>query len=130
MKDPFVLLVDDFKLARFSLKTMLIRFGVKNIVEAQNGREALKIINESHHVGTPVHLVLCDLNMPEMSGLELLTALRATQEFKSLPVVIITVESDPKIVQKIMDAGATECLSKPLFTRAIENRIQDLINNL
>jgi two-component system chemotaxis response regulator CheY len=87
--------------------------------EAGDGSEALDRLRERlvpEHPNGPVELALVDWNMPEMSGIELVEAVRSDPAFSSLRIVMVTTETELSQVMRALDAGADEYLMKP-FTR-------------
>jgi two-component system chemotaxis response regulator CheY len=79
-----------------------------SVVEAVDGRDALSKIN-----GGPIHMVITDLNMPNMDGIELIRQLRANAGFKFIPIVMLTTESQDGKKQEGKAAGATGWIVKP-----------------
>ena len=77
-------------------------------LECLDGRDALTKIN-----GTSINMVITDLNMPNMNGLELIKALRARPEFKFMPIVFLTTESQAEKKEAAKAAGATGWVVKP-----------------
>jgi two-component system chemotaxis response regulator CheY len=82
--------------------------------EAGNGAEALATLN----AGGPPNLVMADWNMPVMDGLELLRQIRASAQFATVPVVMVTTEAEVDQMTAALAAGATEYIMKP-FTKEI-----------
>ncbi len=76
-----VLIVDDFATMRRILKSILVQIGFTHIYEADNGKNALKILKNQK-----IDLIMCDWNMPEMTGLDLLTAVRSDDAIKEIPL--------------------------------------------
>ncbi|MFH1491158.1 MAG: response regulator [Pseudomonadota bacterium] len=80
MKDLKLLIVDDLEEVRNLLKALLRTLGIKQIHEATDGREALRILENHHEIGKierrNIQLVLCDINMPEMDGLKFLKVVK------------------------------------------------------
>jgi two-component system chemotaxis response regulator CheY len=113
-----ILIVDDSKAMRSILKRHVVQAGFDacEIVEAEDGRSAL---DEIRSVAPDV--VLSDWNMPEMSGIELLEALRA--EGNSTPLGFVTSESSADFKERAFDAGAAFMITKPFtaddFTRCL-----------
>lgn len=100
-----ILIVDDHVLFRKGLRHLLNGFEAElEIVEAQDCAGALALARE------PFHLVLLDLNMPGMSGLEALEAVRPA--FESSPIVVLSGEDDPRQVRRAIDAGAAGFIPK------------------
>lgn len=110
---PKALVVDDSRAMRTILARILGDIGF-TVAEARHGREALAHLNA--HPDTMLALV--DWNMPEMNGLDLVTALREDGRFARLRVVMVTSETEMSRVAAALAAGADEYVMKP-FTRAV-----------
>lgn len=128
--DLKVLLVDDFGTIRTVLKLELSRLGFSNIEEAANGREALEKIKLAHAEAKPFSIIICDWNMPEMSGIELLELVRADDNFKKVPFVMVTAESEMNSVMRAIKAGATDYLVKPIAPDALSRKIQKIVETI
>jgi two-component system chemotaxis response regulator CheY len=113
-----ILIVDDSRAMRTIVKRHVAQagFDAAEIVEAENGRDALDAIRAS-----APDVVLSDWNMPEMTGIELLEALRA--EGVTVPLGFVTSESSPDFKERAFDAGAAFMITKPFgaedFTRCL-----------
>lgn len=105
-----VLIVDDSLAMRSVIKKTIKVSGFKvgEYFEAADGKEALKILADAW-----VDLVLTDINMPNMNGLELIAKMHADQILRSIPVVMVTTEGSEKSVQKSMEMGAKGYIKKP-----------------
>jgi two-component system chemotaxis response regulator CheY len=103
-----ILIVDDSKAMRSLLVATLETLGNIRIVQATNGFEALRILPREE-----VDLVLTDINMPDINGLELLSFLRNNQVYEALPVIVISTEGSHKDIEKAISLGANEYLVKP-----------------
>jgi two-component system chemotaxis response regulator CheY len=103
-----ILLVDDSRAMRMIIKRTLRQVGydAQNVLEAANGIEALEVLKTEH-----VDLVLCDWNMPEMNGIELLAELR--RQGNQIPFGFITSEGSAEKRQEAADTGAQFLLTKP-----------------
>ncbi len=106
MKPKKVLIVDDSKLLHRMFEMMLRQYP---LVHAYDGREALDRLNEHKDVD----LILLDINMPRMNGLEFLAAVKGNAELERIPVVIITTEGTEDDTQRGLDAGAVAYVKKP-----------------
>ena len=108
-----ILIVDDSptirRMVRASLAPLALEF-----IEAASGLEAI----EQLAVGT-VQLMVLDLNMPDMHGLEVLGFVRATRNFQQLPVIILTTRNDDASRGAAMQAGATRYLTKPFTPQSL-----------
>jgi len=102
-----ILSVDDSASTLQMVKLTLAGAGYQ-VVQAGNGAEGLAKAR-----GTPVDMVLTDLNMPVMDGLTLIRELRKLASFKGVPIVFLTTESDPAMKQQAKAAGATGWITKP-----------------
>ncbi len=107
------LVVDDSRAVRMMLKRMLTESGFDSVAEAGHGLEALERLGES----IP-DVMLVDWNMPEMNGIELLRSVRASEQYRSIPVVMVTTETEASNVVRALAAGASDYVMKP-FTKDI-----------
>ncbi len=105
-----ILVVDDSSLTRKAIKRIIDMLGldVGQILEAENGTEALKILSE-----TKMDLVLADLNMPEMGGIEMIYHMRGNEAIKDIPVVVVSTESSTTRIEGLLANGAKAYLHKP-----------------
>src|SRR5690242_15203959 len=85
LQDAAVLVVDDSRTMRLGLIRALNNLGFRNITEAANGRQALEIVQSKHF-----DLLLLDMEMPEMNGIDVLLTLKAKPELSGLPVIVIS----------------------------------------
>ncbi|MBI5537706.1 MAG: response regulator [Deltaproteobacteria bacterium] len=113
-----ILIVDDSKAMRMIVARTLRQagYGDATLVEAGNGREALTAIETSQP-----NLVLCDWNMPEMSGIELLRALRSANN--SIPFGFVTSEASQEMKDTAAAAGAQFLITKPFTPKVFEETI-------
>jgi len=102
-----IMTVDDSSSVRQMVAFILKGAGYE-VVEAQDGRDALAKAD-----GAGLHMVLTDLNMPNMDGIELIKNLRAKQAFKFIPIIMLTTESQASKKQAGRSAGATGWIVKP-----------------
>ena len=116
-----VLIVDDCDTTRKLLSYIIRERGFK-IVGASNGIEALEIL-----ATTPIDIVLTDLNMPQMDGYELSRTLRKQEEYKNLPIVMITTEASEADKKLGLDAGVSTYLSKPITPQRLLYEIEKLV---
>ncbi|MFH1134484.1 MAG: response regulator [Pseudomonadota bacterium] len=102
-----ILVVDDYPSIRKSMKELVQSLGLR-FREAENGLEALEALK----LEKP-DVVLSDLVMPEMDGFELTEALKASPEWRQIPVIIISTHSDARYIFKALRLGADDYLTKP-----------------
>jgi two-component system sensor histidine kinase/response regulator len=113
------LVVDDFEAMRKVTVNQLRQLGVEQIHSAKNGAEALRML-KNH----PVDVVFSDWNMPVMSGLELLQAMRDDQKLFAIPFVLITAEAERRKVEEAIAFGISSMLLKPYTSRQLAIRLE------
>lgn len=119
-----VLIVDDSLTMRSVIKKTIKVSGFKvgEYFEAADGKEALKILADAW-----VDLVLTDINMPNMNGLELIAEMNNDQILSSIPVVMVTTEGSEKSVQKSMEMGAKGYIKKPFQPEDIKRILNSIM---
>jgi two-component system chemotaxis response regulator CheY len=103
-----ILIADDSPAMRSMLVSAIEVLGEYRIVEASSGFEALRLLPREK-----VDLILTDINMPDINGLELISYLRNNSNYRSIPVIIISTEGSQKDIDKGKRLGANEYLIKP-----------------
>ncbi|MBM3813321.1 MAG: response regulator [Acidimicrobiia bacterium] len=119
-----VLIVDDSAAIRKILQRVLVQADVQlgSVLEASDGKEALDKLKD-----TKVNLILSDINMPNMDGLEFLTHLKAIPEHKDVPVVMITTEGGQAKVMEAVNLGAVGYVRKPFTADQIKEKLVGII---
>jgi two-component system, chemotaxis family, chemotaxis protein CheY len=122
--DPDVLVVDDSAAIRKILNRVLRQTGmaIGTIHEAGDGQEALDLL-KTHKP----NLVLTDINMPKMDGLQFLAAMKACDEWKPIPVVMITTEGGETKVAEAVRLGAAGYVRKPFTADQIKEKLAGLL---
>ena len=118
MTSKTILIVDDSATMRAMLVSVVESLGEHTIVEASSGLEALRLLPRTH-----IDLVLTDLNMPDINGLELLRYLRKNPDYCSTPVFIISSEGREKDIERGKRSGADEYVIKPFDHAALKQLI-------
>jgi len=115
-----LLIVDDSSVVRKIIRRSILntQIPVGEIYEAGDGEEALAVLKQKS-----VDAVLTDLNMPKMTGRELLTAIKAEPQWKHLPVMLITTETRVEDVVDAVNKGAMGYIKKPFTPADIENQL-------
>jgi CheY-like chemotaxis protein len=108
-----VMVVDDAELTRLTLARLLRREGYETVA-ASNGREAMKLLDQQ--AAAPPDLILLDVNMPGIDGLELLERLHDNPQWRALPVIMLTAASDTHTIRRAEQLGAKEFMVKTAFS--------------
>ena len=117
-----ILIVDDSPTLRRMVKASLHTLGNVGFVEAGSGLEAIEQLALK-----PADLMVLDLNMPDMHGLELLHFLRRHQPHQFLPVIVLTTKGDDTSRSAALAAGASRYLTKPFTPGALAQYVQELL---
>lgn len=127
-----VFLVDDDQDDRFFLRQAIEEAGASvNIVEAENGLELLSLIRNDGQISgshTLTALVLLDMNMPKMNGLETIAAIRSDPSIAAVPVVMISTSSNPNLIESAYRAGVDNFITKPSSFAGFVDLSQELIS--
>jgi two-component system chemotaxis response regulator CheY len=115
------LVVEDSKTIRMILCEYLRKMNIQ-VVEAANGREALERLKEM----SPPDLVLVDWNMPVMSGIDFIRAVRELNIYDPLPLIMVTTNSESEHVGIAMEAGANLYIQKPCTLDSLREKIEQL----
>jgi len=113
-----VLVVDDMSTMRRIVKNVLRQIGYTSVEEAADGKEALEKLKDGGF-----GLVVSDWNMPVMSGIELLKAIRADAELKTLPVLMVTAEAQKENIIEAVQAGVSNYVVKPFTGDALKEKL-------
>lgn len=124
MNNVRALIVDDSSVMRKIVERSLRQAGleISAVLEAGNGAEALAVVAENH-----VDLILCDINMPVMDGLEFVKQLATVENAKGVPVVMITTEGSESHVVQALSAGARGYIRKPFTAEQVKEHVLPLL---
>jgi two-component system, chemotaxis family, chemotaxis protein CheY len=106
-----ILLVEDSPTMRSSVSFCLSNAGYR-VAEAVDGKDALKKLQSMNDNSEPLSLIITDINMPKMDGITFISKVKET-DFKFVPILVLTTESDESVIKKGRDAGASGWLLKP-----------------
>jgi len=125
MTEIRTLIVDDSSVMRKIVERSLRQAGLQTMVvfEAATGTEGLEVLKTRQ-----VDLILSDINMPSMDGLEFLRQIRAQNLAPGVPVVMITTESSEEHVKQAILAGARGYIRKPFTAEQVKERVLPLLN--
>lgn len=122
-----ILLVDDFATIRMVVKLELGRMGYRAVDEAEDGMTALSMVEFAVESGEPYSMIICDWDMPEMTGLEFLQRIRADVTLGNVPFLMVTGDSQLESAQRALNAGATDYLVKPISPDALAKKMQKIL---
>ncbi len=121
-----VLVVDDHRSMRILVRTILKSFGVKSVHEAKDGPAAFKVLNSF-----PIDMVITDLNMPVMDGVEFVRLVRMDKDSKNpyIPIIMLTGHSEVPRIISARDAGVNAFLTKPVSAKSLYSKMSFLIEH-
>lgn len=120
-----IMIVDDFATMRKVIRNLLKQLGYENIAEAEDGVVALRTLRSQK-----IDLVVSDWNMPNMTGLELLKAVRADEELKATPFLMVTAEALQDNVIAAVKAGVNNYIVKPFTAEVLNEKIVKILEKI
>lgn len=121
-----VLIVDDSPVSCETTQNYLNEIGYKNTLLAGDGDEALSLIHQLIASDKAVDLVICDWNMPKMTGIDLLRAIRAIPKLATLPFILLTSMNQIQDVTSAVIAGVDTFIVKPVEKETLEKKLQEV----
>ena len=113
-----ILVVDDMVTMRRIVKNILKQLGFANVEEAENGQEALQKLRVDSY-----GFVVSDWNMPVMTGIDMLRAIRADEKLKTTPVLMVTAEAQQSNLVEAVQAGVSNYIVKPFTAEVLQEKI-------
>ena len=124
MQELTVLVVDDMRSMRSIVKGVLSEMGFKNMHEASDGSEALSVLRSKK-----IDLVISDVEMPKMDGIQLLDEVEQDEELKDIPFIMLTALNDKEKVLEILQHKVHDFVLKPINPQMLEQRVQAFVND-
>ncbi len=115
-----ILVVDDSSTMRRIIKNTLVRIGYDDIVEAEHGVDALSKLDG-------VGMVLTDWNMPVMDGLTLVNSIRSNDQYKTVPIIMVTTEAAKEEIVVAIKAGVNDYIIKPFNQNTLQEKISKIL---
>jgi two-component system chemotaxis response regulator CheY len=116
------MIVDDSRIMRHTVKGVFSGIASAcTFIEAQDGEEALALLESK-----PIHLVLLDWNMPKLSGIDFLKQVRAMEQYKNMPIIMVTSEAAKFNVIEALKNGATDYITKPINLELFKSKLAKL----
>ncbi len=119
------LVVDDFSTMRRIVRGLLKEMGCNNVEEAEDGAVALGMLK-----GAKFDFVVSDINMPNMNGFDLLKAIKADDNLKHLPVLMVTAEARKEDIVLAAQTGAAGYIVKPFTKASLEEKVQKILQEM
>ena len=120
--DMKILVVDDFPTMRRIVKTLFRQNGFQNFVEAEDGAQAYDMLRK-----TPgIEFIVSDWNMPNMTGIEFLKAVRADPKFKHLPFLMVTAEAEKENIIEAVKSGVSNYVVKPFTGQTLAEKLSKI----
>ncbi|MBS0182829.1 MAG: chemotaxis response regulator CheY [Nitrospira sp.] len=113
-----ILVVDDMVTMRRIVKNILKQLGFANVEEAENGQEALQKLRADTY-----GFIVSDWNMPVMTGIDMLRAIRADEKLKTTPVLMVTAEAQQSNLVEAVKAGVSNYIVKPFTAETLQEKI-------
>lgn len=113
-----ILVVDDMVTMRRIVKNVLKQLGFSNIDEAENGQDGLQKLRAGQY-----NFVVSDWNMPVMTGIDMLRAIRADEKLKAIPVLMVTAEAQQSNLVEAVQAGVSNYIVKPFTAETMQEKL-------
>ena len=124
-KDMKILIVDDFSTMRRIIKNLLRDLGFNNTAEADDGKTGLPMLQAGSY-----DFLVTDWNMPGMSGIDLLKAVRSDDALKEMPVLMVTAESKRDQIVEAAQAGVNGYIVKPFTATTLKEKIDKIFERI
>jgi len=124
-KNMKILIVDDFSTMRRIIKNLMRDLGFTNTSEADDGATALPMLQ-----GGGYDFLITDWNMPQMTGLELLKAVRADPNLSKMPILLVTAEAKKQQIVEAAQAGVNGYIVKPFTAATLKEKIEKIFERI
>lgn len=122
-KNMKILVIDDFSTMRRIVKNILRQLGFNVILEADDGSTGLDVLQKEK-----IDLIICDWNMPKMTGLELLKTVRADDGLQDIPFLMVTAEAQQENIIEAVKSGVNNYIVKPFTAETLGKKIEMIFN--
>jgi two-component system chemotaxis response regulator CheY len=120
--DKVLITVDDSSTMRRIIKNTLQKLGFTNVLEAENGVEALEVMSKNH-----IDMIITDWNMPEMDGLTYVKTVRTKDQYKDTPILMITTEAAKEDILIALKSGVNNYVVKPFTPDTLQEKVFKLL---
>ena len=122
LKSAAIMMVDDEPIMLEIIQALLEDAGYRNFIPVERSSQSISMVMQNNP-----DLLLLDLDMPEINGYEILSAIRSSKDYQHLPVIILTASTDPGDKLKALELGATDFLSKPVDASELVLRVRNTL---
>lgn len=119
-----ILVVDDFSTMRKIIKNILRQLGYENVVEADDGTTAWELLNKD-----AIDFIISDWNMPKMTGIELLRKVRGSEQYGSVPFLMVTAEAQQENIIEAVQAKVSNYIVKPFTPETLGQKIEKIFGS-
>ncbi len=123
-KNMRILVVDDFQTMRRIVMNLMRQLGFTNMIEAADGELAWEVLENDS-----IDLIVSDWNMPNMTGMELLKKVRASEEYKNIPFIMVTAEGKKENVIAAVQAGVNNYIVKPFNAATLKEKLKRVMGD-
>jgi two-component system, chemotaxis family, chemotaxis protein CheY len=124
MSTTLMIVDDSVTMRRIIMRTMRMSgLQFEEIKEAGNGKEALEVLNDQ-----PIDIILCDVNMPEMNGTELVQQVRQMDSCSHTKIIMVSTESSDSFIEEMLSCGANGYITKPFSPEKFEEKLSPFLN--
>ena len=123
-KNMRILVVDDFSTMRKIIKNILRQLGFNNVTEADDGTTGWEVLNRDN-----IDFIISDWNMPQMTGIELLRKVRASEEYAATPFLMVTAEAQQENIIEAVQAKVSNYIVKPFTPETLGQKIDKIFSN-
>ncbi len=119
-----ILIVDDVPMSLAFLNKELVKLGFNNIVQFSDSVEAWEAFAEAQLSDNPFDLVMTDLNMPGLDGMEFVAQIKKDEMSKETKIIIVSADHDPLVIDEAMEIGVEEYLTKPINAEELKDKLE------
>lgn len=128
-QDLKFIIIEDSTFSRLVLSNYMNDFGYTQVDLPEDSAEGWELIAESLVEGEPYDVVITDLNMPGIDGLELIKKIKSDPGSKDLKVLVISADAEKAVIDEVMQEGAEDYLVKPVGKKSLQDSLEKILNS-
>ncbi len=125
-----ILIVDDVPMSLTFLNKELVKLGFTNIIQFSDSVEAWEAFAQAQLSDNPFDLVMTDLNMPGLDGVEFVAQIKNDEMSKDTKIIIVSADHDPLIIDEAMEIGVEEYITKPINSEELKDKLEFVFKGL